>query len=428
VNAPIQLRNWQAECLPKMIGAFQTQSDFLVTATPGAGKTALGLAGARAAIDAGLIDHIHVVTPTRLIRRNWQESAARLGLSLERGSNGGLAGIAGHGITGRSTTYAQVADNPEAHAAITARRKSLVILDELHHAGDENTWGDALRVAFSSARFRLELSGTPFRADARRIPFVNYRDDGTSIADYAYGYDRALADGVCRPVIFSPVNLLARFAGTPTDDEMAKVLKRSLHSEHGIIEDIVRQADADLTAKRERWPDAGGLLVAVDQRHAYACADVIRRVTGESPPVVVSDNKTAERDLVAFRDGASRWAVAVKMVSEGVDIPRLMVAAYASNVTSTLFFRQFVGRFVRVRQPGAGEIASIFVPRDIRLVKEAAEINAEVKQFLLNSPGQSTLRGQIDAVDDALADPGRRAATERAPSPFTFKATYRKAC
>jgi superfamily II DNA or RNA helicase len=145
--------------------------------------------------------------------------------------------------------------------------------------------------------------------------------------------------------------------------------------------------------------------------------------------VVVSDNKTAEHDLATYRDdGASRWAVAVKMVSEGVDIPRLMVAVYASNVTSTLFFRQFVGRFVRMRQPGAGEVASIFMPRDRRLVKEAAEINAEVRQFLVDGRDQNGLRGQIDAAGDALEDPGRRARTERAPSQFAFKTTYRKAC
>src|SRR5258708_7767959 len=106
MTAPnIELRAWQTECLPKMLGAFQTQPDFLVTATPGAGKTTLGLAGARELIGRGLINHIHVVAPTRMIRRNWQESAARLGLSLERGTNGGLAGLAGAGITGRSTTY-----------------------------------------------------------------------------------------------------------------------------------------------------------------------------------------------------------------------------------------------------------------------------------------------------------------------------------
>ena len=52
------------------------------------------------------------------------------------------------------------------------------------------------------ARFRLLLSGTPFRSDNTPIPWVTYDDDGVSQPDFAYGYTDALLDGVCRPVTF----------------------------------------------------------------------------------------------------------------------------------------------------------------------------------------------------------------------------------
>jgi superfamily II DNA or RNA helicase len=81
-----------------------------------------------------------------------------------------------------------------------------------------------------------------------------------------------------------------------------------------------------------------------------------------------------------------RWIIAVRMISEGVDIPRLMISVYATNVTATLFFRQFVGRTVRVRHRGAEEVSTIFIPSDPRIVKEAADIEEEVHRFLKDAP------------------------------------------
>ncbi|MBR7503214.1 ATP-dependent helicase, partial [Mycobacterium tuberculosis] len=88
----------------------------------------------------------------------------------------------------------------------TAAGRTLVILDEVHHAGDALSWGDAVREAFGPAVRRLSLTGTPFRSDTSPIPFVTYAPDAegirTSVADYSYGYGRALKDSVVRPVLF----------------------------------------------------------------------------------------------------------------------------------------------------------------------------------------------------------------------------------
>ena len=82
-----------------------------------------------------------------------------------------------------------------------AAKKTLVIFDEIHHLGDDLTWGDAIRKAFNGATFRLAISGTPFRRDNNPIPFVKY-ESSTSVADYVYGYSQAIYDKVCRPVYF----------------------------------------------------------------------------------------------------------------------------------------------------------------------------------------------------------------------------------
>src|SRR3712207_5799719 len=90
----------------------------------------------------------------------------------------------------------------------TERFKTLVILDEVHHAGDALSWGEAVREAFEPAHRRLALTGTPFRSDVNPIPFVTYAPDPSEpgvrrcVPDYAYGYARALADHVVRPVLF----------------------------------------------------------------------------------------------------------------------------------------------------------------------------------------------------------------------------------
>ena len=91
---------------------------------------------------------------------------------------------------------------PAVHRRRCAERPTLLIADEPHHMGEDATWGRTTVGAFERARFRLLLSGTPFRSDNSPIPWVDYDEDGVSRADYGYGYTDALVDGVCRPVTF----------------------------------------------------------------------------------------------------------------------------------------------------------------------------------------------------------------------------------
>jgi hypothetical protein len=122
-------------------------------------------------------------------------------------------------------------------------------------------------------------------------------------------------------------------------------------------------------------PDAGGLVIASDHETARAYAALLRRISGERPAVVLSDDPTASKKISAFDQSTARWMVAVRMVSEGVDVPRLAVGVYATSVSTPLFFAQAVGRFVRARK--RGETASVFVPSVPTLLGFAAELEAE---------------------------------------------------
>src|SRR6202000_2224031 len=107
----------------------------------------------------------------------------------------------------------------------------------------------------------------------------------------------------------------------------------------------------------------------------------------------------------AFADSDDRWMVAVRMVSEGVDIPRLAVGIYAASVSTALFFAQAIGRFVRARR--RGETASVFLPSVPVLLSYAAELEAE-RDHVLRAPGAAP-------EEDELAEAQRERNTPDTP-------------
>jgi superfamily II DNA or RNA helicase len=225
--------------------------------------------------------------------------------------------------------------------------------------GDQAAWGLRARGAFDGARFRLLLSGTPFRSDNSAIPWVTYDEDGLSRADYVYGYPQALVDRVCRPITFLPYDgemewlsdgrlRSADFDLVLPAAEAARRLRTALNPEGEWMGEVLRDGDARLSEVRaDGHPDAGGLVIASDQDHARAIAARLEAVAGERPELVMSDEPGASRRIADFASSGRRWLVSVLMVSEGVDIPRLRVGVYATAARTELFFRQVVGRFIR---------------------------------------------------------------------------------
>src|SRR5450631_3512836 len=198
-----KLRAWQAAALTCYLRS--TPRDFLAVATPGAGKTTYALRLATELFARGVISRVTIVAPTEHLKTQWADAASRVGIRIDpRFTN--AAGRHGKEYDGVAVTYAQVASKPLLHRARTKAAPTLVILDEIHHGGDNLSWGDAIREAFEPATHRLGLTGTPFRSDTSAIPFVCYEMGPDLIrrskADYSYGYAEALRDGVVRPVLF----------------------------------------------------------------------------------------------------------------------------------------------------------------------------------------------------------------------------------
>ena len=425
----VRLRAWQHRAL----SAWQAASsrDFLAVATPGAGKTTFALACALTSLAEAPHRRVVVVTPTRHLRRQWAEAAARLGLRLEPDWSPRRDGRLPRDAHGAVLTYQQAAATPVALSRATVG--ALAIVDEVHHAGQDRSWGDGLRVALERAHRRLALSGTPFRSDDHAIPFVRY-EGAEAQPDFSYGYADALADGgVVRPVRFPRLDgrmewrdaTGTRWAATFNDpiarQQANQRLRTALSPDGEWLPRVLAAADQRLRAVRREHPGAAGLVIAVDVDHAHRCAELLRVECGQHAEVAVSDDPQASARIAAFAEGEAPWLVAVRMVSEGVDIPRLRVGVYATATTTELFFRQAVGRLVRAL-PGLGEQpAWLFVPDDPRLRAHAEQIAQERRHTLGDTADAAVVADEAAAAGeggtpteaaDAAADPAHGVADD----------------
>lgn len=410
------LRVWQRQALTKYLE--QKPQDFLAVATPGAGKTTFALRVATELTTHRTVDRVIVVVPTEHLKVQWAEAAARVGLSLDpKFKNTDAVNPQYDGIV---VTYAQVAMHPYKHYAVATAKRTLVILDEIHHGGDAKSWGDGIRDAYRDATRRLALTGTPFRSDDSMIPFVRYAEDGeghlVSQADHTYGYSDALADGVVRPVVFLAYSGEARWRtnageefaarlGEPLNAEQtARAWKTALDPKGDWIPAVLQAAHTRLLQLRRVIPDAGGLVIATDKTTARAYARILEKLSNTPVSVVLSDEASASERIEEFSAGTDEWMVAVRMVSEGVDVPRLAVGVYATSSSTPLFFAQAIGRFVRSRRPG--ETASVFLPSVPVLLDLAAKLEVS-RDHVLGKPHR-----EKEGWDDELLEQANRKESE----------------
>jgi len=406
--------------------------DFLAVATPGAGKTTFALTLASWLLHHHVVQQVTVVAPTEHLKKQWAEAAARVGIKLDPEYSAGPLSKEYHGV---AVTYAGVGVRPMLHRNRCEQRKTLVILDEIHHAGDSKSWGEACLEAFDPATRRLALTGTPFRSDTNPIPFVEYEEGNDGIrrssADYTYGYGNALSDGVVRPVIFLSYSgnmrwrtkagdeIAARLGEPMTKDAIGQAWRTALSPTGDWIPNVLAAADKRLTEVRKGIPDAGALVIATDQDSARAYAKILKQVTGEKATVVLSDEKAASKKIDEFSAGDSRWMVAVRMVSEGVDVPRLAVGVYATTISTPLFFAQAIGRFVRSRR--RGETASVFLPTIPMLLDFANEMEVE-RDHVLDKPKKGSDEENPFSEEDKLLADAERLEDEETEDQLPFEA------
>jgi len=419
------IRDWQERFLSHFKNRSPEIRDYLLAATPGSGKTHAAIR-ASAELLRGRARRLVVVVPTEALKYQWAKKAAGM-IALNPIWSGDHPESSTY--QGLVVTYQSLASQQHMHRQLCARKSTAVIFDEQHHLG-EGTWGEAAQTAFGGAEFRLGLSGTPFRSDGVRIPFVHYEpvDDKPntwqSIADFTYGYADAIRDKVCRVVHFPMKDGSAHWIGCEGEqqatllDELPPSLDRErmwalLNPAGDYMRTLCRQANEKLSdCRKAGHRNAGGLIIASDREAAERYKRLIESVTNERADLVISDHEEAT-SIDAFRESDRRWLVAVRMVSEGVDIDRLAVLVYATDWRAPLFFRQAVGRVVRMSEGVKLQRAFVFLPNHPELRALAQEIEDEIAHVLEEpkrrqpqerTPGERTENGTFHVLETAAED------------------------
>lgn len=411
------LRDWQAEAFRALLLKYNSnvtdKNNYLCVATPGSGKTKFALRVAHHFLSQKICERVVVVTPTDNLKSQWAEEAANFtGIDLDPDFSNSMGCEVSdyHGIV---ITYALLGqDKKKVHAQSTFSKRTMVIFDEIHHCGNKEhlTWGLAVKNSFQDAVFRLSISGTPFRSDDAEIPFVKY-ENRISVADYTYSYDRAIKENVCRPVYFTihdgqmkwkvgSQEFDHNFKESLDPDQVSKRLRTALDPHGNWVRDVLKDANKKLTEIRRGHVNAAAMVFAATQDHAKAIAKVVKEITGEDPPIVISNDGEGNEKIDAFKTSSTRWLVSVKMVSEGVDIPRLRLGVYFTIVKTEMFFRQAVGRFVRVITGLHHQDAYIFIPQDKDIVKLAENIQLEREHALDEVERANAGTGEPDMFGD----------------------------
>lgn len=403
------LRKWQNDAL-REFSAWTPQGDngFLVEATPGAGKTRLSIEIAKRLMAAGRVEQVIIAVPTRRLEQQWAEKFAEFSININhtwQAADGRLASDE----QGCAATYGEIRFSAYNFRRLAARKPTLVILDEVHHCGEEMSWGDSVRQAFEAAAVKLLLSGTPFRSDNNEIPFVRYVDN-VGAPDFRYGYDQALGDRVVRAVFFPRRGGLMEWDDpegnrrTHTFDDRLALrdskhrLRTALLPTGEWLPSVLKDADAQLRELRESDPAAGGIVFCEDGDMARAVVDMLIRL-GRQPVLAIAEDAESDHRIGAFCDSADPWIVSIRKISEGVDIPRLRVGVYATPWMTELFFRQVIGRLVRTRPDEDDPTGYLFIPDDPTLRKMAASIKAQRDHVL-----QAQLEAEVPGGEGGGSD------------------------
>lgn len=352
------LRDWQRRCIDTALEHFLSTPHFFCQATPAAGKTRMAAELACRLLEQGRVDLVLCFAPSCQVVEGFRSTfAAVLGRRLD-----GLLGAAGAAYTYQAMDY-----RGEAFWRLLDDYRVFAIFDEIHHcAGHDpllsNAWGQQiLQRVQDRAAFTLALSGTPWRSDDRAIALARYSSpEGHLICDYRYGLKEAIADGVCRsPRIVLLDNQKVKLTEELETESTARLfpsIAKLLGESPVTYEDLLRHDEvidqllglgcAKLDELRQIKPDSAGLVVATDIEHAQQIAQALEARV-ESCRVVTNRTSDAQQVINDFRHSDSRWIVAVGMISEGTDIPRLQVCCYLSRIRTELHYRQVLGRVLR---------------------------------------------------------------------------------
>ncbi|WP_234782753.1 DEAD/DEAH box helicase, partial [Vibrio anguillarum] len=307
--------------------------------------------------------------------------------------NGGLGSI------GQSLTYQSIQFLNDEFWRILTKYRVFVVFDEIHHcSGSEmegaNAWGQQILSKVQGlATYTLALSGTPWRSDSLPIVMAEYSDpDGQLLVDYQYSLKQAIEDRVCRsPKIVLVDNEHLTITGSKEVQSFSSILellKQTKTSYQSIIhndeamEYLLGLGCNKLANIRLESPNAGGLVVAASVQHAKKIQKILVTQFHQSAAIVTYRHDEPLSEINAYRHGNTEWIVSVGMISEGTDIPRLQVCCHISSVKTELYFRQVLGRILRVNDEPNQE-AWLFTFAEQSLIEYSERIEQDIPETCL---------------------------------------------
>lgn len=383
----MKLRHWQQQCINKAITKFKTvKSHFLCLATPGAGKTVMAATLASRLFQMNKIDLVICFSPSNIVASDFK-------IALETHTGFDFSG--GLGSFGASMCYHKMQNLDTRFWALLKHKRVFVIFDEIHHCSGNsieyaNSWGEhILSHIQGKAEYTLALTGTPWRSDKVPIALSNYCLETSQVhCDFKYGLQQAIKDGVCRAPKITALDNHKILVSNRNADTIFRSFSdllansdcsyKSVIEHPDIISHLLKITNSQLTTLRVQEPDSAGLIVASSIEQAHRINLYLLEI-GEKATVVTYKELNPEQLIREFKNGEGKWIISVGMISEGTDIPRLKVCCYLSVVKTELYFRQVLGRVMRVRQSKT-EIAYFYMPAHPLLVEYADRLAQDIPE------------------------------------------------
>ncbi|MFB1074852.1 DEAD/DEAH box helicase [Vibrio diabolicus] len=406
------LRKWQQECSERALKKYRNkQYHFFCQATPGAGKTVLAATIASRLLQEDMVDLVLCFSPSLTVSDGIKRTFSKV---LSCTFNGGLGSI------GQSLTYQSIQFLNEEFWQALRNYRVFVVFDEIHHcSGSEyesaNAWGQQILTKIQGlATYTLALSGTPWRSDALPIVMAQYSDpDGQLWVDYQYSLKQAVADHVCRaPKVVLVDNEHLSITSDEKVESFSSILEmlkktkvsyqRVIHNQDA-MEHLLGLGCQKLAEIRIQNPRAGGLVVASSVQHAQEIKKVLSQKYQQTASIVTYRHEEPLAEIERYRQNRTQWIVSVGMISEGTDIPRLQVCCHMSSIKTELYFRQVLGRILRVNH-ASNQQAWLFtfaeqsliefserivqdIPESCKFVKLASTIEFESKSICTSLKG-----------------------------------------
>lgn len=379
----MKLRQWQAECSKIAINRFKKgQKHVFVLATPGAGKTVMAAWTAHELHKNGLIDYVVCFAPSLSVLEGMRVTFSSI---LNRPMNGLL------GAAGGVFSYQYLANSKTADWSFLKNHRVLVIFDEIHHcSGDDpeiaNAWGrEIISNIALHARFVLSMTGTPWRSDLTKISLATYIvPEGTIKCDYSYGLSKAIQDGVCRLPLVTLIDNDQLKVAEKTFNSLGAAIKQSELRYSEILKNdyavkyLIGLAVKKLEFTRVEQPNSAGLVVASSVEEAMRIQQMLC-IEFEQPSIVVSyKDQDAHKKINDFRTSDAKWIISIGMISEGTDIPRLRVCVHLSLIRTELFFRQVLGRILRLIPGISNDKGWLFSFAEPSLVEFAQRLEQDI--------------------------------------------------